>query len=58
MVIHYVIRLSLLHEIRRENMEIPNNTAQNAVELVHRHLRVLHQQGQTRLREIEQASCF
>ncbi len=49
MVIHYVIRLSLSYEIRCENMEIPNNTALNIVELLQRYLWVLHRQRQTLL---------
>ena len=53
MVILYVIRLSLSYEIRCENMEIPNNTALNIVELLQRYLWVLHRQGQALLREVE-----
>ncbi len=53
MVIHCVIRLSLSHEIRCEDMEIPNNTALNIVELVQWHLGMLHRQGQAFLREVE-----
>ncbi len=50
MVIHCVIRLSLSHEIRCEDMEIPNNTALNIVELVQWHLGMLHRQRQALLR--------
>ena len=53
MVIHYVIRLSLSYENRCENMEIPNNTALNIVELLQRYLWVLHRQRQALLREVE-----
>ena len=53
MIIHCVIGLSLLHEIRCEDMEIPNNTALNIVELVQWHLGMLHRQGQALLREVE-----
>ena len=49
MVIHYVIS----YEIRCEDMEIPNNTALNIVELVQWHLGMLHRQWKSFLREIE-----